>query len=109
MKHPLSDAMILSAADLFTALGVPSRLRILRVLLESSKPLTQGAVAERADLSQANASKHLGFLVREGLVVREQSGTTALFSPVLPLVSELCDLVCGHVNRRERARYRALR
>lgn len=109
MKHRLTDPMIDSAAELFSALGVASRLRILRVLLESSKPLAQGAVAERAELSQANASKHLGFLVREGLVLREQSGNAVLYSPVLPLVADLCELVCGHVAERERARARAFR
>jgi ArsR family transcriptional regulator len=71
--------------------------------------LSQGAVTDATGLSQANASKHLGCLVRVGLVTREPSGNTVFFSPVLPLVSNICDLVCGHVGDRVKKSYRALR
>ena len=59
MKHPLTDPMISEITGIFGALGDGSRLRILRVLLETQQPLSQGAVADAAGLSQANASKHL--------------------------------------------------
>jgi DNA-binding transcriptional ArsR family regulator len=109
MKHGLNDTMIGEVSGLFGALGDPSRLRILRTLLDAKKPLSQGAVAENAELSQANASKHLACLVRVGLVSREQEGNTVYFSPILPLVSQLCDLVCGHVTDRVKASYKALK
>ncbi|MBI3130782.1 MAG: winged helix-turn-helix transcriptional regulator [Acidobacteria bacterium] len=109
MKHGLNDTMIGEVTGLFGALGDQSRLRILRALLDAKKPLSQGAVAEKAELSQANASKHLACLVRVGLVTREQEGNTVYFSPILPLVSQLCDLVCGHVTDRVKASYKALK
>ncbi len=109
MKHGLNDTMIGEVSGLFGALGDQSRLRILRTLLDAKKPLSQGAVAEKAELSQANASKHLACLVRVGLVTREQEGNTVFFSPILPLVSQLCDLVCGHVSDRVKASYKALK
>ena len=110
MSHiSLSDPMIEEVAKLFLALGDPSRLRILRCLLASKEPMSQGNVAETTGLSQANSSKHLGLLVRVGLVEREQQGNAVYFAPVLPLVDEVCDLVCGHVAKRVEAAYRAIK
>jgi len=106
---PLSDPMIEEVSRLFLALGDPSRLRILRCLLEAHEPMSQGNVAECTGLSQANASKHLAFLVRVGLANREPQGNAVFFSPVMPLVGEVCDLVCGHVADRVKAAYNALK
>lgn len=103
-----SDAMIDEVTCLFGAMGDASRLKILRALLESKEPLSQGGVAEVAGLSQANASKHLACLVRVGLVTRNPEGNTVLFRPVMPLVGDLCELVCGHVSERAKASYHAL-
>ena len=108
-RATLSDPMIEEVARLFLALGDPSRLRILRSLLAAGEPMSQGAVAEETALSQANASKHLALLVRVGLVNRDPQGNTVYFSPVRPLVSEVCDLVCGHVTERVKAAYQAIR
>ena len=110
MSHvSLSDPMIEEVAKLFLALGDPSRLRILRCLLAAKEPMSQGNVAENTGLSQANSSKHLALLVRVGLIEREQQGNAVYFSPVLPLVEEVCDLVCGHVAKRVEAAYRAIK
>ena len=108
-RIPLSDPMIEEVSQLFLALGDPSRLKLLRTLLDARKPLSQGALAEATGLSQANASKHLSHLTRVGLVTREAQGNTALFQPVLPLVGEVCELVCDHVSGRVKAAYRALK
>ena len=108
-RIPLSDPMIEEVSKLFLALGDPSRLRILRCILHAPEPKSQGAIAEETGLSQANASKHLAFLARVGLVNREPQGNTVYFTPVLPLVEEVCDLVCGHVAERVKAAYRAIK
>jgi DNA-binding transcriptional ArsR family regulator len=109
MNHQLSNPMIEEVSGLFSALGDASRLKILRALLDSKEALSQGAVADSAGLSQANASKHLACLVRVGLVSREPEGNAVFFSPVMPLVGEICDLVCGHVSDRARVIYKALK
>ena len=110
MAHPsLSDPIIEEVSRLFLALSDPSRLRILRCLLASEGAISQGAIAENTGLSQANASKHLAFLVRVGLANREPAGNTVFFTPVLPLVDEVCDLVCGHVTDRVKAAYKAIK
>lgn len=109
MKPALSDPMIAEITGLFGALGDGSRLRILRALLDASEPLSQGAVAEAAGLSQANASKHLSCLARVGLVQRQPEGNTVYYTPVLPLVADLCSLVCDHVAQRAHETYKALK
>lgn len=110
MKSSLvSDAMIEEASGIFSALGDVSRLKILRCLLEAAESLSQGAISERTGLSQANASKHLGCLVRAGLVLRTPEGNSVFFSPVNPLVEDLCTMVCGHVSLRAKTSYKALK
>jgi len=105
----LTDPMIDEVSRLFLALGDPSRLKILRCLLENGAPMSQGAIADCTGLSQANASKHLAFLVRVGLATRDPQGNAVYFNPVMPLVGNLCDLVCGHVTDRVKAAYQALK
>jgi len=55
------------------------------------------------------SSKHLAILVRVGLIAREPRGNAVYFQPVLPLVEEVCHLVCGHVASRVKAAYKAIK
>jgi DNA-binding transcriptional ArsR family regulator len=108
IKLTLNQAMISDVSRLFAALGDESRLRILKVLVDAGRPLAQGAVAEAAGLSQANASKHLIHLTRVGLVIREPQGNQAFFSPVAPLVPEVCDLMCAFAADRVKAAFSSM-
>jgi len=104
----LSDQIISDVSRIFSSLGDPSRLRILRALLDAVEPLSQGALIDATGLSQANASKHLSHLVQAGLVLREPSGNMVFFRPVKPIVPEVCRLVCQHVTHRIQAAYASL-
>jgi len=104
----LSDQIIEEVSQIFDSLGDVSRLKILRTLLDASEPLSQGTIATRTGLSQANASKHLASLVRAGLVTRDPSGGLVFFKPVHPIVENVCELVCAHVTRRIQEAYRSL-
>jgi DNA-binding transcriptional ArsR family regulator len=50
----------------FSALAEPNRLRIVELLLHG--PLTVGEIADRLELRQPQASKHLRVLLEAGLV-----------------------------------------
>ncbi|MEC0240246.1 metalloregulator ArsR/SmtB family transcription factor [Paenibacillus dokdonensis] len=50
----------------FSALAEPSRLRIVDILLKG--PMTVGDIAERLEIRQPQASKHLKVLLDAGLV-----------------------------------------
>ena len=104
----LPEPTISDVSRIFRALGDEQRLRLLRTLLAAGRPLSQKNLAMVCQLSQANASKHLITLVSAGLVSREQQGNFVLFKPVLPLVADVCDLVCGHVTQRIRTSYEAI-
>lgn len=109
MNDPnLNDQIISDVSRIFSSLGDPSRLRILRTLLEASEPLSQGALIEATGLSQANASKHLSHLVQAGLVLREPARNQVFFRPVQPVVQEVCGLVCQHVTDRIQAAYASI-
>jgi len=105
----LSDPMIEEISRLFLVLSDPSRIRVIRCLLETPEPLSMGEVAKATGLAHANASKHLAQLVSVGLAIREPRGNAAYFSPVMPLVGRVCDLVCSHVLERTRDAYHAVR
>lgn len=103
-----ADPLLLQAGSLFKALGDPSRLRLLQVLLEAAGPLSQGDLARQAGLAVPNASKHLALLHREGLVRRVSAGNQARFEAIQPLVGQVCGLVCGFILDRSEAHWRDL-
>ena len=105
----LSDQMIEEAGRIFSALSDASRLRLLRILMASGRPLGQGVLAESAGLSQANTSKHLICLVQAGLVAREREGNLVFFRLASPLVPEVCGLLKNHVVGRMQSAYNSLR
>lgn len=104
----LNDAMIEEAGKIFAALGDPSRLKLLRLLMAAPGPLTLGFLADSAGLSTANTSKHLGCLMRAGLVAREKSGSFCHFRLAGSFTMEACSLIRRHVVERTQSAYRAL-
>ncbi len=79
----LNDQTADIVADRFRALGDATRLRILNAL---------------RGLGQANVSKHLQTLHRQGFVERRKQGTRTIYRVDDPAVFELCDLVCGKIR-----------
>jgi DNA-binding transcriptional ArsR family regulator len=104
---PLGEEQIGAVATLFAVLSEPSRLRILQLLQRG--PATVGEIVDRLDLKQANASKQLGILHQAGVLARERDGTSVRYSIRMPLVFDLCALVCSHVREDAIQRARALR
>jgi ArsR family transcriptional regulator len=85
-------------AERFRILGDPSRLKLLQVLSEGES--TVADLTERCATSQANVSKHLGILLRGGLVTRRKEGLYVYYRVADPSVFRLCDLVCGSIKDR---------
>ena len=59
-------------AEVFAAMGDPTRLRLLRFLLDEEHCVTQ--CTDETGLAQSGVSKHLARLVRVGLVTRRPAG-----------------------------------
>jgi DNA-binding transcriptional ArsR family regulator len=94
-------------AELFDVLSEKSRLQLLQILKDG--PADVGTLVQRSGLKQANASKQLGILLSADVVARRQEGNRAVYCIKMPLVFDLCDLVCRGVARQADERAAALR
>jgi ArsR family transcriptional regulator len=97
----LSDGEAEATAELFKALGDPSRVRIVNVLATSDgEPVCVCDLIEPLGLSQPTVSHHMKRLLDAGLVEREQRGRWAYFSlkeeavGKLALVTDLRGVCC---------------
>jgi DNA-binding transcriptional ArsR family regulator len=63
-----SKTPVVSFDGLVTAIGEKTRWRILNAIFD--EPLPTGEIARRIGIQKANASKHMGQLVRAGIVIR---------------------------------------
>ena len=104
---PLAAPQLQAVADLFHVLSESSRLRILQIL--QSGPASVGDLVEQSGFKQANVSKQLGILSSAGLIARRQDGNRVIYSIKLPLVFQLCDLVCRDIARQAEERADLLR
>ena len=94
----IPDKLIERAARRFKLLGEPTRLVLLTALQEHGELSVQELV-EQTNQQQANVSKHLGMMAREGLVKRRKEGLFSYYSIADPTLSALCMLVCGQLKQ----------
>jgi ArsR family transcriptional regulator len=102
-----TEEMLGGISARFRALAEPMRLRILDALRR--RELTVGDLVEAVGAHQANVSKHLAVLHREGFVDRRKDGLHVFYRVADPAVFELCELVCGTLVDRATEQARALR
>ena len=98
VPHPLPLPLVEVIAERFRVLGEPMRIRLLDALREA--PATVQELQEATGASQQNVSKHLGLLLRSGLVSRRKEGNFALYAIADEGVFELCEQVCGGLRRQ---------
>jgi DNA-binding transcriptional ArsR family regulator len=105
-KALLGEAQLQAVAGLFAVLSEPTRLKILQMLQEG--PATVGEIMAATGIKQANASKQLGILHQAGVLARQKQGNLVQYSIRLPLVFDLCALVCTGLQRDARDKAQAL-
>ena len=98
----LDSDQLAEVARVFKALADPTRLAILQELKSGSASVSD--LTEAAGTSQANVSKHLHLLLDAGLVSRRQQKNHAYYSMEQKTVMPLCELVCSHLNDRNRSK-----
>lgn len=96
-SHALRPELIPHVAERLKALADENRIRLLLRLGEG--PSRVMGLAEELGLAQASVSKHLAVLRRAGLVAVERRGSEAIHRIHDPSVFELCEIVCGGVQR----------
>ena len=104
---PMTDPMLDAVAGQFRALGEPTRLRLLQILRAGPHSVT--ALAEKAGLSHANASKHLLVLAAAGFASRREEGTKAVYALSDETTEALCAIMCDRVACQAETEARALR
>ncbi len=77
-------------ARVFKALGNPTRLGILRRIMDGE--MCVGELQEELDRSQPNISQHLRVLRDRGVVISERDGTRVCYRPAHPQLKELLEL-----------------
>lgn len=102
-----TEEMLGGISARFKALAEPMRLRILDALRR--RELTVGELVETVGANQANVSKHLAVLFREGFVDRRKDGLHVYYRIADPVVFTLCEVVCGTLADRAAEQARALR
>jgi ArsR family transcriptional regulator len=97
MPVAIPDELLDRMAEKFRMLADPTRLAILRALLEGEKSV--GRVVEETGQGQANVSKHLKLLAEAGIVGRRKEGLQVFYAVADPLIEQVCELVCGSIVR----------
>jgi DNA-binding transcriptional ArsR family regulator len=98
LPHPLPDALVELIARRFRAIGEPMRIKLLDRLRVGEATVHELTAALGA--SQQNVSKHLGVLHDAGILGRRKEGTQVYYRVVDDAVFELCEAVCGSVQRQ---------
>lgn len=74
----IAEGLLSKAADRFAVLGQIGRLRLVEQLAGGAA--TPQELAESLGLSQQNVSKHLGILLKAGVVTRRADGANAFYA-----------------------------
>lgn len=105
-KKKLGPAQLQAVAELFSVLSEPSRLRILQILKDGPANVTE--IAAQLEMRQANVSKQLGILYRAGIITREKNGNQVRYWIRMPLVLDLCGLMCNRLHQDAQSQARLL-
>jgi len=95
---PFDPQALEKIASFFKVFAEPTRLAILQRLRGGRASVNE--IVSALPTSQANVSKQLRILYDADLLSREQVGNQVFYSIGEPMVFDLCDLVCGKLNRQ---------
>lgn len=106
MTRDFSPRMLDMIAGRFKLLAEPTRLHILNALRGAELTVTE--LVEQTGAGQANVSKHLNLLHRNGMVDRRKAGLHVYYRISDPGVFELCELMCSSLEADLEERRKAL-
>ncbi|HWP19595.1 MAG TPA: metalloregulator ArsR/SmtB family transcription factor [Burkholderiaceae bacterium] len=89
------DRVFETAAELFSVLATPIRLKIISALCQGEKNVSE--LLQQIDTTQPNMSQHLATLYRCGVLSRRREGTQVYYRLQSPRVAELCRVVCTQI------------
>jgi DNA-binding transcriptional ArsR family regulator len=83
------------AAELFGVLATPMRLRILSVLCDGERSVSE--MLQKIDTTQPNLSQHLNVLYRCGVLAKRKEGTQVIYRVQSEKAVTLCRSVCTQI------------
>jgi DNA-binding transcriptional ArsR family regulator len=92
---PDGDRVFELAAELFSVLATPMRLRILSALCNCEKSVSQ--LLKEIDTTQPNLSQHLNVLYRCGVLAKRKLGTQVIYRVQSEQAVTLCRSVCTQI------------
>ena len=98
IPHPVPPELAELIAQRLRVIGDPVRIRLLDHLREGEASVA--SLTESLGATQQNVSKHLQVLHQAGIVGRRKDGTSVLYRIVDASVFELCELVCGGLQKQ---------
>lgn len=96
----LNDHILEHVAHRFKLLGEPMRLRLLSVLYEGEHCVQD--LVDKTGAGQANISKHLSLLVKDGMVNRRKEGLKVFYFIEDESIFKLCDIVCNRLEEKNK-------
>lgn len=102
----MTPELLALVAERFRVLGEQARLQILSSLRAGEKSVSE--LVEDTGLGQANVSKHLQLLHSLGFVERRRDGIYVIYSLADQGVFDLCDIMCGRIEREHEERAKLL-
>ncbi|UUZ70802.1 metalloregulator ArsR/SmtB family transcription factor [Polaromonas sp. P1(28)-8] len=83
------------AAELFSVLATPMRLRVLSALCEREKSVNE--LLAEIDTTQPNLSQHLAVLYRTGVLAKRKEGAQVIYRVQSEKAVALCRSVCTQI------------
>ena len=106
-RKNLSDGALALIASRFKLLGEGSRLKLI-IALESGEQSVNELVAATG-LTQANVSRHLAALTAGGILSRRKEGLNVYHAIADPGIFDMCESVCGSLQKSLGARAKVFR
>jgi len=94
-------------ARVLAALGHPIRLKVVEFLREGEQCVCD--IAEHVAAERSNVSRHLGVMVRAGVLAHRRDGVRMLYSLRCPCVLDFMTCVTGVLREQVAANRAALR
>jgi len=91
----VEESVFDSAAELFSILSTPIRLKIISALCQGEKNVSQ--LLTEISTTQPNMSQHLATLYRAGVLTRRRDSTQIYYKLQNERVAALCRAVCTQV------------
>lgn len=83
------------AAELFRAMAAPMRLKIVSLLCNGEKNVSE--LLAEIDTTQPNMSQHLNTLYQAGVLARRREGVSIYYSIANETVVALCRSICVQI------------